>query len=470
MPTVNALHPSYKAWLPKWQKCRDAVEGQEAIKAKREAYLPRLGGQESGEYDAYLSRAVWYAISERTLVGLVGTIMRKPPIKEFPDLGYLDSIGAAGESLEELASLVCEEVIGIGRVGLYVDSPEDSDNPYIAVYYAENIINWRFAVIDGERVPILVVLQEDTEEVDAGDEYVTNVVTYYRVLRLEDNGSDTYTYKVEVWKDTRDEKDKARKMVLISEVYPRMKGGRSLDRIPFTFVSPSGTADELVNPPILPVVNVNISLFHTSADLEHGRHWTALPTAWTAGKFNADDRQGTLKIGSSVVWESEDTQAKAGYLEFTGEGLRHLADAQDEKRKMAAVLGARLLEQRSADVEAYQTVALRQRGESSILANISNHVSEGITEALGWAATWLNLAGEASCVLNTDFDQISLDPQMFGKLLEAVTLGKISYSTFYYQLKKGEIYPDSMTEEQERGLIDTENEGRDVGILDGQEE
>ena len=49
------------------------------FKAKGNLYLPKPEGQTAVAYQAYLSRARWYDVPERTRRGLLGTIFRKAP-------------------------------------------------------------------------------------------------------------------------------------------------------------------------------------------------------------------------------------------------------------------------------------------------------------------------------------------------------------------------------------------------------
>jgi len=64
---VTTMHPQYAEGESKWQKCRDAFDGGEAVKARGETYLPKLGGQNSDDYDAYLERALYYNATARLL-------------------------------------------------------------------------------------------------------------------------------------------------------------------------------------------------------------------------------------------------------------------------------------------------------------------------------------------------------------------------------------------------------------------
>ena len=68
---VNSQHPEYKARAEDWIKCRDAFEGQSAIKAAGVKYLPKLSEQTIDDYNAYKTRALFYSITSKTISALV---------------------------------------------------------------------------------------------------------------------------------------------------------------------------------------------------------------------------------------------------------------------------------------------------------------------------------------------------------------------------------------------------------------
>ena len=63
---VNATHPEYDASLPAWQRARDVLAGEDAVKAAREKYLPRLDSQSDEEYVSYRKRAAFFNATART--------------------------------------------------------------------------------------------------------------------------------------------------------------------------------------------------------------------------------------------------------------------------------------------------------------------------------------------------------------------------------------------------------------------
>lgn len=481
MPLVGQHHPDYDAFARKWKRCRDAVAGEDAIKAAGTAYLPMLSGQDSSEYQSYLGRALFYGASERTVQGLVGAVMRRDPSFSEdigPDLTILlDSIGFEDESVVQLFKQALEEVVTVGRCGVYLDSTSNGDNPdpYLTIYFAENILSWRYDVIGGRRQLSMVVLEEVVSR-STPDPFVDESVRQYRVLRvgpvirmddeadlpeeLENISEDVF--HVEVWESRMVPKtnsiggrpeDMVQRWVRVEAFVPTQWGGRPLDYIPFVFVNPSGIGSRLEDPPILPLVNVNLSHYRTSADLEHGRHFTALPTAWAAG---FDPKSTSMRIGSGIAWISELPDAKAGFLEFTGAGLGHLAAAMREKEAMMAVLGARLLEAQQKDPEAHQTVRLRQQGEQSALASIADAVGEAFSVLVRWIGEWVGKPLPAAEVkANKDFLPIGVDVALLQAMMQAMQAGAVSFDTWFYNLRRLDILPPGRTLEDELSLIQT---------------
>lgn len=461
-PQVDFQHPQYTQWVSKWTKCRDCVEGEDRVKDQQELYLPKLSEQDPYEYKAYRDRASFYEATGRTVKALSGAIMRKPPEVDGPDSleEILEALGVNGEPLTGLVTQEIEDVLTTGRVGLYVDAPAEGDDapPYVALYFAENVINWRFTVdAEGKRVPSLVVLRERNEVPDDSDPFRLVVKEQYRVLLLEGDDPDSWVYKVEVWEKQQTTQNGKTVTVWksVSETYPKKKGGKTLNYIPFLFVTPSGVSPLVERPPILGLANLNLSHYRSTADLEHGCHYTALPTAWASG-FDLGNKT-KLKIGSATAWISENENAKVGYLEFSGAGLSAIEKRLDRKEQQMAVLGARLLEgQNPTGVEAAETVKLRHAGEHSVLSNVAIACSQGMTQALRWVADWLGETADPEDItleLNTDFNTVGLDSGLLLALMQAVQSGNLSWDSWFYNLKRGELLPDGRTKDDELELI-----------------
>ncbi|MEQ8767197.1 MAG: DUF4055 domain-containing protein [Planctomycetota bacterium] len=462
---VTTPHPQYKEYADKWRKCRDVIAGEEAVKDAGTTYLPRLEGQEDDDYWAYVKRACFFGATKRTREGLVGAILRREPRVVAPDslVELLGDVGHRRESLREIIRSVLEETLDVGRVGILADAPDvENADPYVALYHAENIISWRESDVGGRRQLTRVVLREPYLEEDPKDPFALKSRERFRVLMLDTEG-EVPLYRVEVWvpKDP-ESKAKDQEMVLAEEYVPRRKGGSTFDQIPFVIVGAGGTDPCVDDPPLLEVVNVNLAHYRGSADLELGRHWTAIPTPYVANGEVKD----VLTVGGAEAWIIPGENVRVGYLEFTGAGLNHLARGQEDKERQMSVLGARLLESPRPGVEAAETVRLRQSGEQSVLSKIAQSVSDGLTMALQWVASWVNPNQDAEVMveLSTDFEALGITPQMFATLLAAESAQQISWQVMHHNLRRGELIPDDIDMETEAELIAAGRPGGEGGL------
>ena len=431
-----------------WKKCRDVIEGEDTIKAAGSVYLPMLEEQLAEDYDAYRKRAVFFGATDRTVKGLVGAALRKEPKTTVPPSfeDLLKTIGPNDESIVEVSRRVLEETIGMGRVGVLVDAPTGNQSgiPYLSIYTAESVINWKSNRKKGYDELEWVVIREDAD-VDTDDPFEPKCEIRYRLLYLE---NDTYKVRILQIKENLMTSGMVRVPVILEDFTPRSRGGRTFDQIPFVFINAtSGIGTTCDKSPVLDLVNINLSHYRTSADLEHGRHFTALPTAWVSG---FDPKETKLKIGSSTAWVSQNESAHAGFLEFTGAGLRHLADALSEKKNEMAILGARLLEEQKASAEAAETLKLRHSGERSALTTICRSVSQGLTQALKWAVIWAGYdEAEVAHHLNEDFGTSGVTPAVLATMLSAFQSGSYSYDSWFWFLKTSDLLPEDRTQDDE---------------------
>jgi len=462
---VNSEHPQYKIRKDQWRKCRHTIAGSDTIKKHTTEYLPPLAEQTDGEYHAYLSRALFYGASSRTVQALMGAIFRKPYNVKYPEeLEYqLENITKDGKDLDTFVRDVVYEIISAGRVAILPDALKLKENetattsnarPYLAVYTTEALINWRTMLLEGEEQVIMAVLEESYTEQKQNDEYELEVKTQYRVLRIGMEGrGQGARYQQDVYRKVRD------KWVVVPELHAApVRIGTPLTNIPLEIINTYDLTTDADKPPLLDLIEVNLSHFRTSADLEHGAHYTALPTAWVAGF----PKGSKLRIGSSSAWMTEETDAKAGFLEYTGKGLSTLQEIKRDKEQLMAILGARLLEENKKAAEAADTLKIRAASETGSLTAMAKNISSGITEALKTLAWWSGASDqqieEIAFELNTDFIDTKLSPQEMQALMQLYQGGSISQDTFLYNLKRGEVLPDDVTIDDEKDLIEMDEE------------
>ena len=446
---LDSTHAEYEAERGRWRRIRDVLAGEDAVKAAGAAYLPRLAGQNASEYDAYKARAEFHEASGRTLDGLTGAIFRKEPMVQiaeaFEDL-QADADGR-GTPFPAFAKRAVHEVIGLGRYGVLVDVPSAGGDPFLAGYPAENIVNWRMTVVEGRPALGLVVLRE-TASVPAEDGFQSETIERYRVLSLEAETGGVSgagpAYRVRLFERRRDKRGRG-DFVRIADATPTRRGEK-LTSIPFVFLGPTDLTADVQRPPLSGLVNVNLSHYRTSADLEHGAHFTALPTIYVAGDVRGSaEESGELRVGSGVAWQLE-MGATAGMLEYRGQGLEALEKRLTRKEAHMAVLGARLLEDQKAGVESAEAIGLRHRGENSLLASIADTVVRGLGRALDWQAWWAGAEPDQTSVdLNKDFTERPLAPQEMVHLVAGWQQRGYGDEVLFHNLKGGERLPAGMT-------------------------
>lgn len=450
---VATQHIEYTYFMDEWETLRHHLTGGRKIKEQGEEYLPRLSGQNDDEYEAYKMRAVYYEATRRTHQAMLGAILSKPPTYSEPDFEdeYADTLRQVtpdGYSFQTFIRNVLSEVISLSRCGVLVDLPlTGGDVPYFVLYKAEDIINWRYERIEDEIILTLVVLRETEEE--AQNRFGTQLVNYYRVLELIDG-----VYVQSRYREVIADKEGQRSVNLIpaeEDIVPQ-KIGEPLTRIPFVFFTPKGNVPHCETPLLMSIADINASHYRTSADLEHGRHFTGLPTAWVAG-FDTDM---DLRIGSTTAWVSDNPSARAGFLEFTGAGLTSLQTALAEKQEQMATMGARMLRAPRTGVEAAETARIYQSAESGTLASLAQAVGESFTDLLRHWLRWQGEDDSLSMELNQDYVDQRIDAAMLTALMNAWIGGGISYETLFYNLRQGEVVPDSATPESEREKIEME--------------
>jgi hypothetical protein len=498
---VNSTHPLYDQFAESWQRVRDVLAGEDAIKAGGVRYVPRLDTQTNDEYGDYLARGFFYNATSRTVAGYLGMIFRREPVVNRPgELSNTDGGGAPslpagkertvaggaatlpglaavfdafvedvdlfGTTFGSYARRLAAEVVSVGRGGTLIDWNEGGENrAFLNFYRAEDILNWRVARINGRVQPTMVVLREWTPDIGK-DEFQEELKEEILVLRLEHSAEpdadgaaslSRRSYVVQRWRQQKKaDNDRETEWVLMSRTTP-MRHGKPLSSIPFVFHGPTHSRADVERSPIDDIVVANLDHFRLNVEFKHGLHFTALPTAWVSGF----DKSSELKVGSRAAWVTETTGATAGFLEFKGDGLQTFERAMDRVERLLAVLGSRLLESQKRVSESAEALEIRQGGEASILGDLANSLSASLTDVMRWVYWWHTVIPDQSdvdeetvCVkLNTDFETAHLNGHDLAALVSAWQAGAISRDTLLHNLRQGEILPPGRTAEQEVRLL-----------------
>ena len=459
---VDTEHQNYIDYSPSWSRCRDAIDGLDAMHKAGAKYLSMLSGQDNQLYQAYLKRADWYGAMNRTVQGLAGAAFRKDPTIELPDglEPWEDDVTQTGVPIKVFSRGLLDDLLGVGRVGCYVDMADEGDSgePYLIAVPAEAAINWRVGRIDGQQVLIRVVLKELIEEINVDDDFVVDLVEQYRVLEIKDE-----VYQVQLWRKD----DKKRDFIPFGPpIIPTFRGRHLMDvpelrsitngGIPFWFGGSTDLEVDAGKPPLRDLADHNIAYFRNSADLENALHYTGFPQAVAVG-FPA---KSSLQIGTASAWTSSEVNAKAFYMEYKGDGLGTVLENMARKKAEMAAMGARLLEEQKKSTEAAETVRLRQSGDQASLVGMVEVVEAILNKALSFAVVWAGYAADAVEIrLNKDLIAITATPEELNALGKALTDRNISFETFYHNLERLELTRPGVDADEEQEAIENSIEG-----------
>lgn len=466
--SVDTHHADYDAMRTKWQRMRDVIAGQDAVHKQGETYLPRLKDQTDEDYSAYKLRATWFGATSRTIDALHGLMFRKAPVIEAPEgmANILADVTMSGRSAVGFTQDLGREILEVGRVGLLVDFPRVAERPsslgaavqsglrpFATLYKAEQVINWRVQRIANRMLLTLAVLLETHEEWT--DAFTVETVEQYRVLMLRGPNAEEAAngdaaglrYVQEVYRA-------GEKGLDLVETTTPMIAGRPMAEIPFLIVGPEQVAADVSDPPMIDMADLNLSHYRTTADLEHGAHYTGLPMLFLAGVTLNDGEK--VYLGSQTAITSSDPQADGKFIEFTGQGLGALETLLARKEAQMAALGASMLAAQKKGVEAADTHEMRTAQETSALADIASQLSQAMTQALQWLRDWSGASGDVAAQVSTDYVVTRMTAQDLTALLSAWQSGGISRETLFWNLQQGELVAEGKTVEDERAEIEAE--------------
>jgi hypothetical protein len=450
---VDTVHPDYTKFSEQWERESDCYDGGDAVKNKGQLYLPRLeshkkeGGAE--RYMAYRKRALFYNATARTVDGLAGAVFQKEPkIEASPQIeSHWNDVTLQGVSAELAMLYAVRRVLLQGRYGILVDWADD--RPFWQAYQAPQITDWAVEQIDGRPTLVMVTLKEEFEK----DADTRTSEVQYRTLELnrsQAGGSLVYVNRVHrkidnTWK-------------VVDEKIP-VRRGAALDFIPFVFFGSSNTDPDVERSPSIDLVDVNLSHYRTSADLEHGLHFVGTPQLVVIGGINPQGKPLAFGSGSAILLP---IGGDAKILQADGELLGALERADERKRKMMAVLGAKLLEEQPAGNETATAVQLRHAGEHATLRTVANAIERGFSDLVRIHEWWAGFGviepdkSKARVELNKDFFAIKMDAQTLQAWVAALQAEAISFETFWQGLIDGEWARPGVTAEEEKKQIEEE--------------
>lgn len=459
------VHPDYKYHKQDWDLIRDLIVGERRVKEMGRLYLPALGKDSGSTYESYKDRAVYVNMLARTVNSHMGTIFRRPlKVTGIDEVQRkrLESIGYGQESLNTVGKNAARELDTLARVGLLLDRDElGANDPYITTYVAENILSWKEQKVDGRMVLTYVLLREVVEDLTELNGSAQPTITKhdasamtarYRVLRLNSAGH----YVQDVYEPFAPDPNRAQMVLPTSpKTYVPKINGQPMTFIPMVIFGPDGISAAVQKSPVLDIAHLSLAHYRTSAQLEHGRFFTALPVYYVS-KAPGGSEQAEYTLGPSVVWETAPGE-KPGILEFYGTGLKTLQDSLIEKEEAISQLGGRIMGIRAAATsEAEAIFKMKQANETSILLGITESLAEALTRLLRWYFTWIGREKDANNVrvmVNQDFKALMISARELRALALLYQEGILPVDEVYRVLQEAEFVNDEVTLEEFKAML-----------------
>jgi len=438
---VKSQHRDYIANFPRWKKIRDALA------ANCKSYLRDVGsGEPDKEYGAqrqkdYEDGAVFYGFTKRTLSGMVGAVMRKPPEIILPQgVEYLlENCDGSGIGLVQQAQDALKELDSMGRGGLLSDgspvegmSMADQNagllNARIQFYPTESIIDWQDDTIGSAKVLTQVRLRETYEYKNENDEFTTLIGERIRVLELVDR---KYQQRVFTFDNTGSQQGD------VKVIEPKLgKSKQAINYIPFTFIGADNNDSNVDAPPLESLTDVNIGHYRNSADVEESSFIASQPTlmiypgqTMNASQF-AEANPNGIRLGSRMGHNlgaggaSELLQAQPSNLAL---------ELMLKKENQAVMIGAQLI---TPTIQVTAEAARLQRGaDTSIMATIAQNVSQAYAKAIQWCCEFMGVTGEVVFELNTEFFLAQMTAQDRAQWIADINAGLMPMRAYYAAMR-----------------------------------
>ena len=462
--TPNPAQPSssHAAMVPTWTMVRDLLAGNEAVRAKREAYLPRFPDEEAAEYGVRLETSFLANFFEDTLRHIVSQ-----PFSEEVRLqdgapaelaAWAADLDLEGNNLHVVARRWFEDAVPMGFSFALVDYPRIPPGltlaeeralgarPYVRIIPADRMIAVYATVVAGRLVIDHARFREDVIERDGFKE------RKIERIRLFERRADGVWF--EVWRKGEDG-------------WSRIEEGRiALDVVPVVpLFTAEHAADFVVKPPLKDLAYKQIQHYQTDSALRSVLDNTCFPMLVAIGvRAPVDEQNKPVKItigpkrslfvpqppGESGKAEVKFCEPQASSIAQLRERLK---DLQDEMR----LLGMQPLLPAKGSFQASATgTAINARKAHSAVQAWALGLKDAIEQVLRLMARWRGLAETAQVHVNTDFEVTLRGDEDIKELREMRAMRLISQRTYWAELARRSFLGPQFDPEREEALLEEE--------------
>lgn len=464
------LNRAYQEMRPAWQIVDDCAEGTLRLRAVGKQYLPMEPAEDQRDYDPRLQRSIFFNSFERSLNGLVGMVFRKEP-KLGDDVpvfirgtdgieGIAENIDNAGSHWTVFAKEVFTDAMRQGHAAILVDMPtgpayayeiaRGRKRPYWIGYRADQIVNWRSAVVDGQTVLDQVTLRECSMEPD-GMFGEVEVVKYRTLRRMNGAGVDLDGETVSTggvwWTIYRESKDGDGRTVYVVE----SEGVLPLSEIPLAPIYARKTGFFTSRPPLLDLALINIAHYQKYSDFSTYEHVASRPLLWFRGR---DKNKKVEAIGPYVYFDVDADNGHVGFAETTGAALGVCQADLEHLEKQMAALGLAILAGNKPTNTATEALLDHVQSDSD-LATAARSLKDAVEQCLKWTVQHVDASATSggSIELGTTLEQLTLTPEEMRVWMDAADR-VFSRETVYKVLGRAGKLPEDFDAAKEARQIE----------------
>lgn len=419
---------------------RRAYQGEAAIKARAELYLPKpdgwvaLGETGTSMYNAYINRARFPEIVSNTIRGMVGVVHNTDWQYNLPGIESLEeSATKDGLTLDMFQRRITTELLTTGRYAVLAEAPEGGGDPYLAGYAGESLVNW-----DNTPGSEFYVLEEIENR---RDDFTWSQVTRSRVLQLEGGA-----YVQRVYDDSE----------LVEEITPRR--GRSGGAVPFIPLVVGGAMDMDLcpdTPPLIGVAKAALAHYQIYADWRLALYMAYQDTLVIHNAANTPDAVGAGTV-INLVSSEIGKETRAEYIAPSGSSIEAHERAMDREQQSAIKSGAAMFDNTPRGQESGEARRLRFSAETATVQSIVGSSAAIMERSLRNIArlNGIDAVDEITVEPPKNLLDGQLDAAEIQALVSAWESGAFGYETLYENLQRGRIASMERTAEDEMKLLD----------------
>lgn len=449
--SIDFQRAEYEAYLPLWTKIQNIVDGENLTN-----YIYDLNPGEDltesviSRNKHFKNRAVFYAAASYTVRGYLGMVYDTPPKIEIPTMEYLyQNIDGTGIGIEQQSQDVVNELIRVGRCGLWADYPDTGGKDVslaeqrkraiystVHLFKASDIFFWSTKRVGSEVVYDDIRLFANREK---KEDLTIEIEPIIIRLFLDENGF--YTVQNYVKTEAGWEPDGPPKM-------PTDGKGRKLTRIPFVFCGSESNTARIDEPPLNGIVRMNVAHYTASAYYWDSVRMVGQPQPWMSGidaSHATEMDSANIYLGSGVVIPVPPGE-QFGIEQAEPNTLASGAMEMCEKQLIS--LGALFIQPGSATKTATQSKG-EQKVQHSVLSLIAANVSDAYQQIMDFVAAFNNVElTDFVFELNQNYVQADADAQMLQAMINGFLQGAIPMRDFQTFLVKHQL-SDEDTEPEE---------------------